>query len=331
MNNIITPKLKSGDTIRIIAPSNSGKILSAEQKEIAEKRFKDIGISITYGESTFEDLAFDSASTASKIKDLHEAFEDEKINGIIAVRGGFNSNELLDYIDWNIIKNNPKIFCGFSDITVLHNAIFAMTGLVTYHSPNFSNFGQLRNFDYTFEYFTKSLIGESSYIIPPSKEWNDDKWWENQNDIKLMHNEGYVLLNSCEERNYTGKILGGNISSFALLQGTQYFPDLEGSVLLIEDDEWVDIHIFNRYLESILQQKNSDKIHAIIIGRFQRKSEVSLEDLRKIIRSKEKLKNIPVVFGIDIGHTTPQATMPIGGILNLKIMMNKIELEVVKH
>jgi len=331
MNNIIPPKLKSGDTIRIIAPSNSGKILTAQQKKIAEKRFKDIDISITYGGSTFENFAFDSASIKSKIKDLHQAFKDEKVRGIIAVRGGYNANELLDYIDWNIIKNNPKIFCGFSDITVLHNAIFAMTGLVTYHSPNFSNFGQSYNFDYTFEYFTKSLMAESPYVISPSNEWNDDKWWENQNDIKLMHNEGYILLNPCQERNYAGKILGGNISSFALLQGTQYFPDLNNSILLIEDDELVDIQIFNRYLDSILQQKNSDKIHAIIIGRFQRGSGVSVEDFREIIRSKEKLKNIPVVFGVDVGHTTPQSTIPIGGVLNVRIMKDKVGLEVIEH
>ncbi len=195
MNNIYPPTLKSGDTIRVIAPAGSGKTISIEQKQIAMERFNDMGISITFGKNIYENNEFNSSSIQSRIYDLHSAFADKGVNAIIAVRGGFNSNELLSYIDWDIIKSNPKIFCGFSDITVLHNAIYKMTSLVTYHGPNFSNFGQKLNFNYSLEYFKKSLLKHNVYKMIPSEKWSNDEWWKNQNKRKLLTNKGYKIIN----------------------------------------------------------------------------------------------------------------------------------------
>lgn len=142
MQKIFPIKLKAGDEIRIIAPARSMKIISAESQEIANKRLTDLGFKITFGKHINESDEFASSSIESRIRDLHEAFLDKNVKAILTVIGGFNSNQLLKYIDWNIIKNNPKIFCGYSDITALNNAILKKTGLVSYYGPHYSSFGQ---------------------------------------------------------------------------------------------------------------------------------------------------------------------------------------------
>ncbi len=139
---IFPSKLQRGDTIAIIAPSRSFSILSSSCIEIANQRFQKLGLQVVFGKYIQEIDAFASSSIESRIADLHWAFSDPSIKAIFTVLGGFNSNQLLPYIDWDLIKNNPKILCGYSDITALQNAIFANTGLVTYSGPHYSSFGQ---------------------------------------------------------------------------------------------------------------------------------------------------------------------------------------------
>jgi len=131
MQKFYPEKLKSGDKIAIIAPSRSLAVISKENRDIANERFKELGFELVFGRHIEENDSFSSSSIKSRISDLHEAFKNSEIKAVITVIGGFNSNQLLKYIDWGLIKNNPKIFLGYSDITALQNAIFAKTGLVT--------------------------------------------------------------------------------------------------------------------------------------------------------------------------------------------------------
>ena len=132
MKKIIPPKLLPGDTICIIAPSKSLSTITKEQRKASEKKLKELGFNIVYGDHVEEINEFNSSSVASRIADLHQAFRDKKIACILAAAGGFNSNQLLRHIDWDLITNNPKIFCGYSDITTLLTAFYTKTGLVTY-------------------------------------------------------------------------------------------------------------------------------------------------------------------------------------------------------
>src|SRR6185437_2639740 len=141
MKKIIPPKLQPGDTICIIAPSRSLSTIAKTQQHAAEKKLHEIGLEVIYGEHVAERDEFNSSSVKSRVSDLHTAFENKKVKGILAAAGGFNSNQLLRYIDWKLIRNNPKIFCGYSDVTTLLTAMYTKSGLVTYSSPNFSSFG----------------------------------------------------------------------------------------------------------------------------------------------------------------------------------------------
>src|SRR5262245_26939641 len=115
-------RLKSGDTIRVIAPARSLALIAPPQREIANARFRDLGLKLTFGKHVEERDEFCSTSIEARVKDLHDAFQDPDVNAVITVIGGFNCNQLLRSIDWDLIRSNPKIFCGYSDITILQNS-----------------------------------------------------------------------------------------------------------------------------------------------------------------------------------------------------------------
>ncbi len=312
----------------VIAPSDSLGNISPEVERIAHERFTEIGLEVSYTQHARELNEFDSSSIQSRVSDLHQAFSDKSVKGIIAAFGGFNSNELLRYIDWDIIRNNPKVFIGYSDITALQNAIYTKTGLVTYSGPLYSTFGQKLYFDYTLEYFKKCVCAEGEFDVLPSESWSNDGWLADQEKRKLLKNEGWLVIN---EGSAEGILLGGNICTFNLLQGTEYLPDISGSILFIEDDRDSKLVNFNRDLQSIIHLPNFNKVRGIVIGRFENASEIEMEHLIKVIKSKKELDRIPVLANIDFGHTEPMITFPIGGKVRLTVSPEGSTLKIVGH
>jgi muramoyltetrapeptide carboxypeptidase len=319
-------KLQRGDEIRVVAPSSSMGIISGPNKEIANNRLKDLGFKITYGKNVEEINEFNSSSIKSRIADLHKAFSDKKVKAVFAVIGGFNCNQLLKYIDWNIIKNNPKIFIGYSDTTALQNAIFAKTGLVTYSGPAWSTFGQKLHFDYTMEYFQKCLTMNEPVDITPSEKWSDDTWYKDQDNRVLIKNDGWLIINKGKA---SGTLLGANLCTFNLLQGTEYMPNLKNSILFLEDDDTSNQFLFDRDLQSLIHQPSFKGVNGIVIGRFQNESKMTNEKLIKIIKTKAELKNIPVIANVDFGHTSPIITFPIGGEVSMDT--SKKSIVIIKH
>jgi len=326
---IIPPKLKKDDTVRVIAPARSlGMSWIQEVKEKAIIKFEAIGLKLTFGKHVNEINEFDSSLIESRIEDLHDAFRDENVKLIITVIGGFNSNQLLKYIDYNLIKNNPKIICGYSDITALANAIYAKSGLITYSGPHFFNFGDEKSFDYTLEYFKKCFFQTEPYEIIPSSKWSDDRWANDQENRTFVNNKGFLVIN---DGNVSGTIVGANLCTLNLLQGTDFMPRLQDTILFIEDDYESLSHTFDRDLQSLIHQPGFDKVKGIVIGRFQNKSNMTDDLLIKIIKTKQELNNLPVIANADFGHTTPMITFPIGGIVEIKANKNKININILKH
>lgn len=314
MKKIFPEHLKPGDEIRVIAPSSSLGIISDNIKKIANERFESLGFKLSFGKHIAELDKFNSSSIKSRLSDLHDAFSDPAVKAIICVIGGFNSNQLLPYIDWDIIRRNPKVFIGYSDITVLHNAILACTGLVTYLGPAYSTFGQKLGFGPTLEYFKACLMQKKEFPLETSSKWSDDKWYLNQEQRTFLNNPGPDIIQTGKA---TGELVGGNLSSFLLLFGTPYMPSLSGKILCIEDDETNTYRIIDRNFEALLQQPGADLIAGIIIGRFQNGSEMDKEKIKRLIALRPQLKKIPVVAHLDFGHTSPIATLPLGGLVSI--------------
>lgn len=324
----IPQKLKKGDEIRVISPATSLAIISKETREIALANLKRMGFKVTFSNHAEECDLFSSSSIEARVADIHAAFLDPSVKGILTTLGGYNSNQLLRYLDYDMIAANPKILCGYSDITAIATAIYAQTGLVTYSGPHFSTFGMRKGLGYTIEAFQKCLVENTPFTIDPAKEWSDDPWYRDQENRIFEKNEGFIVLNqgSCE-----GTILGGNLCTLNLLHGTDFMPSLANSILFIEDDFESQPLTFDRDLQSLLHQPEFHEVKGMIIGRFQRDSNMTVEHLEKIIRSKQELANIPVIINADFGHTTPQFTFPIGGKGTLVAKNGAVEISVVAH
>lgn len=326
---IVPEKLMAGDQIRVIAPSLSLKIISAENSELATKVLEALGLTITFGKETQKIDKLSSSSIEARISDLHDAFSDKDVKGILTVIGGFNSNQLLKYIDYSLIQNNPKIFCGYSDITALQNAIYHKAELVTYSGPHFSTFAMKKGFEYTLASFKETFFGHNRIRhCLPSENWSDDAWFMDQNNRVFYENDGYWVI---REGKAKGCILGGSMSTFQLLHGTPYLPSLENSILFIEADSIsegvVDVAEFDRDLQSLIHQPGFEKVQGLVIGRFEKKFKMDFETLKFIIDSKRELSNIPVVANVDFGHTMPMFVFPIGGMAQINVQSKQVAIE----
>lgn len=330
MDKIIPEKLKQGDEVRIIAPSRNMNILGDDCIELAKKNLESLGLKVTFGEniSHEENALYGCASIKDRVSDLEKAFKDKNVKAILTVIGGFNTNQILEEIDYEIIKNNPKIICGYSDITALLHAITVKTGLVTYYGPHFSSLGMKNGLEYTMEYFKKIFFESNSISIEPSIEWSNDLWFLDQEKRNFIKNEGMQIINKGEGE---GKIIGGNLCTLNLLQGTPYFKEeKENIILFIEDDGIADKNFileFDRNLVSLIQCIRPENIKGIIVGRAEQNCEMTLEKWQAIFESKKELKNIPIIINADFGHTTPQFTFPIGGYAKITVK-EKIEIEI---
>jgi len=322
-------KLRKNDTIRVIAPSRSLKIINQDVINSSISTLNKMGYNITFAKHVYQfDEDYNCSSIEDRVIDLHEAFKDKEIKCILTSIGGYNVNQIINHIDYKIIKKNPKIICGYSDITALLNAIYAKTGLITYCGPHFSTFGMKKGLDYTKKNFIKTLVKSEKNIITASKEYSDDKWYLDQENRNFKKNKGMKAINYGQAK---GTIIGGNLCTLNLLQGTEFMPKDKKIILFIEDDDMAGANYleeFDRNLESLLQTNLKKHIKGIVIGRSQTTTNMTDNKWYKMIKNKKELSNIPVVYDADFGHTTPMFTFPIGGKCNMSVSKNNIIIEI---
>jgi len=313
--------------VRLIAPSMS----LSEKEEIkiskAEEYFKKLGYELTLGKHLFEKEAyFECASIKNRVADLMDAFLDKNVEIIVCAEGGYNVNQILPYLDYDVIKKNPKMIIGYSDITALLIAIKKKTGLVTYYGPMLSGFSSEN--EYTLQYFEK-ILENKNFVITSSEEIYDYQKENGKIEKMTLKNEGMIPIQSGTTE---GQIIGGNLCTINLLQGTEYMPSLDNCILFIEDDAddfGNDVFLleFDRNLESLLQLPNCN-IKGIVFGRFQLCSNMTIDKLKAVIKGKRKLKHIPILGGADFGHTNPMFTIPIGSYCKLNIENNDMEITI---
>lgn len=312
---MLPEKINAGDEIRIIAPARSAGDIDEVVIARAQAALESLSLKVSFSQYAFSRSQRGCPTDVEKVDDLHAAFLDPNVKGILAAIGGFNSNQLLGRIDWDIIRANPKIFAGFSDITVLNHAILAKTGLVTFATPNFYCFGLPPESNYSLEYFRRCLFAgqPETYKVRASKEFYDYAWdYDERSPRSKIVNGGMKIIQPGQA---SGTLLGGNLCSLNLLNGTEYFPCVEGDIILcLEDDSYDSIpETFERNLQSLIQQPYFRQVKAILFGRFQRESIAANDSLAAIISSKKIGSNIPIVSNLDFGHTDPKFSYKIGG------------------
>jgi len=328
MQPVVPPKPRRGATVRVIAPACSLAMIGRETRDIADRRLQELGLRVTFGRHVAESDAFTSSSVASRVADLHEAFADDEVRAILTVIGGYNNNQLLRAIDWDLIAAHPTTFCGFSDITALQGAMLARSELVTYSGPHYSTFGQKLHVEYTVESFARCLMSDASFAVRPSSHWTDDAWYLDQDARARVANPGYAVLG---EGTAEGVIVGGNLCTLNLLQGTPFMPDLAGAILFLEDDAESQPRTFDRDLQSLIHLPDFKDMRGLVIGRFQRASQMTPDLLRQIVAAKPELARLPIIAEADFGHTDPKFTFPIGGTARIAAAGQRATIEILRH
>lgn len=305
----VPQSLQVGDEVRVVAPACSLASINPEPDLIAQ-RFDELGLRLSFGRHIESCDDFGSSPVADRIADLHEAFADPSVKAILTVVGGYNSNQLLPHLDWELIKANPKILCGYSDITALTCSIWAKTAMTTYSGPHYSTFGMRKHFDQTLSWFTQMLMTDDTIVVEPAQTWTDDAWFLDQENRRIEPNDGYWVLS---EGTAAGHLVGGNLCTFNLLQGTEYMPDLHGAIVFVEDDLESTPSTFDRDLASLTQQPGFGGVVGLLIGRFQGGFEMTRGKLQKIVETNSLLDGLPILANMDFGHTNPLLTLPVGG------------------
>jgi muramoyltetrapeptide carboxypeptidase len=303
-------KLEAGDEVRIIAPSRGWLSRNARAYERAKMALEAMGLVVTFGKNIRSQERFETAPAKERLADLHDAYRDPSVKAVMALDGGWLANALLPRIDWQLLRNNPKPVIGFSDITVLVNAIYAQTGAMQYLGPTFSDLGQSGQ-GYTLDSLKRVMTGRGAIELSRSKRW--------QRDRKQVATRPWKVLQAGTGE---GVLLGGNLGSFYLLQGTPYQPQFDQPVVLaVEDDAEAGKYAareFDRRLESLMQLPGARKnLQGLLIGRFEPKSNVTLSDIAYTVKRLE-LRDIPVIAGMDFGHTKPMLTLPVGGTVQMR-------------
>ena len=302
-------KLRVGDTIGFICPAYKGDMKS-ERIPKMENLISDLGFKIKYGQSCYEALGYLAGSDEIRAKDIEAMFLDQDVKAIICLKGGYGASRIVDKINYDVIKNNPKLFIGFSDITVLLNSIYQQTGLPCIHGvvgiylghPNFDEFS-LEDF--------KSLLAEDS----------KGRVLKNPADDAITINKGIVK----------GEIVGGNLCLINNLIGTPYDIDFTNKIVFIEEVEEEPYRI-DRMLCQLRLSGKLDKAKGIIFGQFTDcvdKDNPDYQTYDDIINEYCQGLEMPIIKNFNAGHNFPFINLPIG--LEVELDANKKEIKILEE
>ena len=335
---VILPKrLKKGGTIGLVSPSAPLAGLCPHRVEACQKALGDLGFKTRLGEHALSVNGYLAGSAKARAEDINSFFQDPEIDAIMCFIGGYNYNQILPHIDFDSIIVNPKPIVGYSDATILLNAIYVKTGLVSFYGPaGLTQFGEYpAPFEYTKEYFIKVLCNSKpAGIINSSDEWTDEVLnWFTKDDLKrprfMKKNDGIKFL---RKGTAEGILLGGCLASLVRLRGTEFWPNFNGSILCLETpegssfDKGYDIAIADAELTDLANSGVFEKVSGVIVGRPFAMQEDERKAFYDLVYEKTEKNGIPLVIDMDFGHTDPVCTLPIGGNIIIDSFGEKVEI-----
>ncbi len=296
------------------------------------EQLEELGFEVKKGEHISEKTDFTAGTIEQRVEDIHDMFSDPEVDIIISTIGGYNANDLLEYLDYDLIKkNNDKLFVGYSDVTVLLQALHEFANVQAIYGPmalpQFGEYGGILSFTKeSFLEIINNINTGKKYSLPVSDEFTEEflLWDEDDNrERKMEENTGWYIASKGKSK---GVLKGGNFRTLMTLAGTKYFPDLSNSILFLEDDADESSATLQRMLIQLSQQENFSELEGLVFGRFQEDSNISLEAFSKIIKRTIKNYDIPVIANVDFGHTDPILSLPIGK--KVKVDTNKKDITI---
>lgn len=286
-------KLSKGDVIGIISPASAPDDLALIESGL--KYIERLGFRTVIGKNVSKYRGYLAGTDDERVEDIHQMFTDKKVKAIFCLRGGYGAFRLLDKIDYKLIRNNPKIFVGFSEITALHMAMLHKADLITFAGPMV-----VPNFSEDVSSYTEEIFWR---MVSSNKKFGRLKF------PKLDH------LPNLNSGSVSGRIVGGNLAVLTSLIGSAYFPNLKDKILLLEDISEPPYKI-DRMLNQLRLSKVFKKVKGVILGSFidcnepdKKKKTLSLDE---IIEDYIKSTGLPAVYNFPHGHINDFITIPIG-------------------
>jgi muramoyltetrapeptide carboxypeptidase len=288
----IPAPLAKGERIAVIAPASA---VNDERLDAARTLLEAHGFSAVIAQDIKDSYGYLAGrSDQARATALEQAFADPTIKGIICARGGYGTMRILPLVNWNVIRSNPKFFCGFSDITALHIAIHKEAQMVTYHGGPMPRWENLQ-----------------------ANDWNDASFFNalrHGAEIGTIHAPPQVPAETLIDGVVEGVIEGGNLTLLAALAGTPWQLDLKNKILLVEDVSESPYRI-DRSLTQLLLSGSLDGVTGIVFGHSpscEKKGDDEGFTLREVIMDRLGSLKVPLVYGFPCGHSEFRATLPLG-------------------
>lgn len=287
---VFPERLEKGDLVALVSPSSP---TTPERVDACAELIRGMGYEVLVGSSCKKKVhGYLAGDDMERAKDINEMFANQKVKAIFCIRGGYGSSRIMRYLDYGMIKRNPKIFVGYSDITNINMALYTCCNMVSFHGPMVSS-NMLEHFDdYTRECFFRTLDMEQvlEFRNPPQEE------------LKVL-SEGRAI----------GEVIGGNLALFINMLGTFYAPKVQGKILFIEDI-YESVPRVNRMLDQLSLLGVFDQVKGILIGDFAdcRNDEDENFQVDDLFEEYFSQRNIPVISHVKCWHCYPTATIPLG-------------------
>ena len=296
-------KIKKGDMIGVIAPSSK---IDKDDLEVINNSvllMESTGLKVKFGKNTFKNTLGYGATPKEKAEDINEMFADKEVKMIFCVSGGFNSNTVFEYLDYDLIKQNPKPLCGFSDSTSLENVIYSKTGVMTFNGPTFKALTSWAT-PYAYEEVVKRFM-------------NGDMTLGQEDDEYITIQEGVT----------EGILVGGNLSLVNEMSSGNYSIDFTDKILFIEEFCLESPpELVSNYLYHLKQNGIFDKIKGIWVGNYD--GSVALEKI--LLDVLEEEYKFPIIKSNNFGHTEKKTVIPVGG--KARIDTNKkVKIEITEN
>lgn len=295
-DRLFPPRLQAGQTCGLINPA--GATFHPDDIALTEEILNALGLQAKHGPNLLNRRGYLAGTDQDRASDVNEMFADDEVNAILTVRGGWGCNRLLPYLDYELIGRNPKIIMGYSDITSLLLAIFAKTGLITFHGPvGISTWNE-----FTLDYVRRILFnGEKVDLINPP----DD------NELNVQFDNRVLTITAGRAR---GILVGGNLAVLSAMVGSEYLPDWKGKIMFVEE-VGEDIYRVDRMLTQLKLAGILQQLNGFIFGKCTNcrpgESYGSLT-LEEVLDDHIKPLRIPAWYGSMIGHIEDKFTVPIG-------------------
>lgn len=303
-------KLQPGDTVGLISPS--GAIYESEPFEIAREVLEALGLKVKVGKHLYDRYGYLGGKDEDRAEEINDMFSDDTVKGLICIRGGSGAARIVDLLDYKAIAAHPKVFIGYSDITAFLLAIYAKTGLVTFHGPVATSEWN----DFSLDYF-KRILFEGGMPLMTNPEKEEDQLVKTDDRVRTI-----------TSGRAAGVLAGGNLSVLAGLVGSGYLPDWKGKILFLEE-VGEKIYAFDRMMSQLRLAGILKELNGFVLGKCTRcttgEGYGSLT-LEEVVDHYIKPLEIPAYSGAMIGHIAKKFTLPIGIKAEIDADMGTIQL-----